>query len=56
MSVDTRLASLADFISHRLRLAAVLRQPLLAAGVAGGFGSVFGTPIAGAISFGWNEG
>lgn len=42
-------ASLADFVSHRLRLAAVLRQPLLAAGVAGGFGSVFGTPIAGAI-------
>ncbi len=42
-------ASLADWLSHRLRLAAPLRQQLLAAGVAGGFGSVFGTPIAGAI-------
>jgi H+/Cl- antiporter ClcA len=42
-------ASLSDFISHRLRLGPELRQQLLAAGVAGGFGSVFGTPIAGAI-------
>jgi chloride channel protein, CIC family len=42
-------ASLSDFVSHRLRLAGALRQQLLAAGVAGGFGSVFGTPIAGAV-------
>jgi chloride channel protein, CIC family len=42
-------ASLGDFVSHRLRLAAPLRQQLLAAGVAGGFGSVFGTPIAGTV-------
>ena len=42
-------ASLADWISHRLRLSPELRLQLLAAGVAGGFGSVFGTPIAGAI-------
>lgn len=42
-------ASLADAIAHRLAVAAPLRRQLLAAGVAGGFGSVFGTPIAGAI-------
>jgi H+/Cl- antiporter ClcA len=42
-------ASLADTISHRLKLNRELRVQLLAAGVAGGFGSVFGTPIAGAI-------
>jgi H+/Cl- antiporter ClcA len=42
-------ASLSDFLSHRLRLDSELRHQLLAAGVAGGFGSVFGTPIAGAI-------
>jgi H+/Cl- antiporter ClcA len=42
-------ASLADALSHRLRLAKPLRQELLSAGVAGGFGSVFGTPIAGAV-------
>lgn len=42
-------ASLADFVSHRLRIDAAGRRRLLAAGVAGGFGSVFGTPIAGAI-------
>ena len=42
-------ASLTDWLSHRLRLAAPLRRQLLAAGVAGGFGSVFGTPIAGAV-------
>ena len=42
-------ASLADAFSHRLRLDRSLRRALLAAGVAGGFGSVFGTPIAGAI-------
>lgn len=42
-------ASLTDWLSHRLRLSRVMRRQLLAAGVAGGFGSVFGTPIAGAI-------
>ncbi len=42
-------ASLSDFISHRIKLGRELRLQLLAAGVAGGFGSVFGTPIAGAI-------
>jgi H+/Cl- antiporter ClcA len=40
-------ASLADWLSHRLRLKPAVRRQLLAAGVAGGFGSVFGTPIAG---------
>lgn len=42
-------ASLSDFLAHRLRLDAALRRDLLAAGVAGGFGAVFGTPIAGTI-------
>jgi H+/Cl- antiporter ClcA len=42
-------ASLSDFLAHRLRLAGRLRTEVLAAGVAGGFGSVFGTPIAGAV-------
>ena len=42
-------ASLADWIAHRLRVTKELRPRLLAAGVAGGFGSVFGTPIAGAL-------
>ncbi|HET9625099.1 MAG TPA: chloride channel protein [Kofleriaceae bacterium] len=42
-------ASLADWLSHRLRIPHPLRRQLLAAGVAGGFGSVFGTPIAGAV-------
>lgn len=42
-------ASLADFTAHRLRLTPALRRSLLAAGVAGGFGSVFGTPIAGTL-------
>ncbi len=42
-------ASLADALLHRLRLTGQLRRQLLAAGVAGGFGSVFGTPIAGAL-------
>ena len=42
-------ASLADFTSHRLRLSGTLRRQLLAAGIAGGFGSVFGTPVAGAV-------
>ena len=42
-------ASLTDFVSHRLRISGPLRTELLAAGVAGGFGSVFGTPWAGAM-------
>ncbi len=42
-------ASLSDWISHRLRLGPELRLQLLAAGVAGGFGAVFGTPCAGAV-------
>lgn len=42
-------ASLTDWLAHRLKLAGPLRRQLLAAGVAGGFGSVFGTPIAGTV-------
>lgn len=42
-------AGLTDWMSHRLALSPVLRRQLLAAGVAGGFGSVFGTPVAGAV-------
>lgn len=42
-------ASLADWLSHRLRVAPEARQVLLMAGMAGGFGSVFGTPWAGAL-------
>jgi H+/Cl- antiporter ClcA len=42
-------ASLTDWVFHRLRLDRPLRRQLLAAGVAGGFGSVFGTPVAGAV-------
>jgi H+/Cl- antiporter ClcA len=42
-------ASLADAIAHRAGVSKDTRRELLAAGIAGGFGSVFGTPIAGAI-------
>lgn len=42
-------AAVSDDISHRLRLSPEMRSHLLSAGVAGGFGSVFGTPIAGTI-------
>ena len=42
-------ASLADLIAHRWKAHKELRRRLLAAGIAGGFGSVFGTPFAGAI-------
>jgi len=42
-------ASLSDFLTHRLGMRGPARTELLAAGVAGGFGSVFGTPIAGTI-------
>jgi H+/Cl- antiporter ClcA len=42
-------ASLADTALRYLKLTGVLRRQVLAAGVAGGFGSVFGTPVAGAL-------
>ena len=42
-------ASLADAVAHRLHVRRGIRRQLIAAGVAGGFGSVFGTPIAGAL-------
>lgn len=42
-------AALADDIAHRLRVRRATRIQLLVAGVAGGFGSVFGTPVAGAV-------
>lgn len=42
-------ASISDWVSHRLRVSKHVRRQLLAAGVAGGFGSVFGTPVAGAV-------
>lgn len=42
-------ASLADQLAHHLRLSRAVRLQLLAAGVAGGFASVFGTPIAGTV-------
>jgi H+/Cl- antiporter ClcA len=42
-------ASLADWSAHRLRVDGSSRRHWLVAGVAGGFGSVFGTPIAGTV-------
>ena len=42
-------ASLADLIAHRFGVGKETRRQLLAAGIAGGFGSVFGTPFAGTI-------
>ena len=42
-------AGLADTLAQRLRLGQPLRRQLLMAGAAGGFGSVFGTPLAGAV-------
>jgi H+/Cl- antiporter ClcA len=39
-------ASVADAIAHRFRVGRDLRRIVIAAGIAGGFGSVFGTPIA----------
>lgn len=41
--------SLADAIAHRFRVSPEVRRHLLAAGIAGGFGSVFGTPVAGTV-------
>lgn len=42
-------ASLADAIARRVRADRSLRRVVIAAGIAGGFGSVFGTPLAGVI-------
>jgi hypothetical protein len=42
-------ASLADALASRLQASPETRRRLLAAGIAGGFGSVFGTPVAGAV-------
>ena len=42
-------ASLADQLTRLFRLNAGDRRILLMAGISGGFGSVFGTPLAGAI-------
>ena len=42
-------ASLADQLARPLRLDAVQRRMLLMAGISAGFGSVFGTPLAGAV-------
>jgi H+/Cl- antiporter ClcA len=42
-------ASMTDWVSHRLRVPKAMRRQMLAAGVAGGFGSIFGTPVAGAV-------
>jgi H+/Cl- antiporter ClcA/PII-like signaling protein len=42
-------ASLADQLTRLFRLKAEDRRILLMAGISGGFGSVFGTPLAGAV-------
>ena len=42
-------ASLADTVAHALGLDAHARRQLVTAGIAGGFGSVFGTPAAGLV-------
>lgn len=42
-------AALADEISRRIHVQPHTRTQLLAAGIAGGFGAVFGTPIAGTV-------
>jgi H+/Cl- antiporter ClcA len=41
--------SFADAIARRFRVGRHVRRQLLAAGMAGGFGSIFGTPIAGTL-------
>jgi len=42
-------ASLSDWLHRRLKLSPEDRQLMLLAGISGGFGSVFGTPIAGFV-------
>jgi H+/Cl- antiporter ClcA len=42
-------ASLADAVAHLVKGGREVRRQILAAGIAGGFGSVFGTPVAGTI-------
>jgi H+/Cl- antiporter ClcA len=42
-------SSLADAVAHALGVRGHARRQVLAAGIAGGFGSVFGTPIAGTV-------
>ncbi len=42
-------ASLADGLAHRFKSSPEVRTQWLVAGVAGGFGSVFGTPLAGTV-------
>ncbi len=42
-------AALADRVAHALRAEGDTRKRLLVAGIAGGFGAVFGTPLAGAV-------
>lgn len=42
-------SSLADAVAHRLRLSGTDRRLLLMSGISGGFGSVFGTPLAGTV-------
>lgn len=42
-------AGLSDWLARRVRVGAALRSQLLIAGMAGGFGAVFGTPLAGAV-------
>ncbi len=42
-------ASIADALARRFGAAGELRAAMLTAGMAGGFGSVFGTPFAGAV-------
>ena len=41
--------SLADQLARPLKMSAAGRRVLLMAGISGGFGSVFGTPLAGAV-------
>lgn len=41
--------ALADWIAHRFGVDPNMRKQLLISGIAGGFGSVFGTPFAGAL-------
>ncbi|WP_419805103.1 voltage-gated chloride channel family protein [Terriglobus sp.] len=42
-------ASLADQLARPLRMSAANRRILLMAGISAGFGSIFGTPLAGAV-------